>query len=100
MTSTTVHTRPPIRPEPGAAEHTAITPDDARLVLQHLGYAVPGPDRTGTFRGRLVALIAEADITNRLALGRSYPTLVAAMQLARTSPTGIDTLHAIANTPR
>lgn len=82
-------------------EPPRIEPDDAQLVLQHLGYVLPGtPDRTGTIRGRLVALIAEADTANRTALARSYPALVAAVQLARCSPTGIDTLHAIATSTR
>lgn len=98
MTSTIVCTAPTVHwPAPVGDEHLAITPDDARLVLQHLAYTLPGiPDKTGTFRGRLVALIAEADTANRTALTRSYPVLVAAVQLAKCSPTGIDTLHAIA----
>lgn len=102
MTSTTTCPVPAaFQPEPADDEHPAITRDDARLVLQHLGYNLPGiPDKTRTFRGRLVALIAEADTANRTALARSYPALVAAVQLARCSPTGIDTLHTIATNTR
>ncbi|MFJ4787632.1 hypothetical protein [Streptomyces sp. NPDC088794] len=91
----------PVPPSaPAADEQPLITAEDARIVLQHYGHPASGPDRTSTFRGRVVALIAEADAANRLALYRSYPPLVAAVQLARTSPTGIDTLHAIAQTVR
>ncbi|MGV9427139.1 hypothetical protein ACWDO7_22985 [Streptomyces sp. NPDC003656] len=43
-----------------------------------------------------MTLIAEADAANRVTLARAYPGLVAAVQLIRTSPTGIHTLHAIA----
>jgi hypothetical protein len=91
----------PIPPRPApAGEQLQISPDDARLVLQHFGHQTPGagaPCRTGTFRGRLVALIAEADRANRAVLAGAYPTLVGAVQLARSSPTGIDTLLTIAN---
>ncbi|MGW0800329.1 hypothetical protein [Streptomyces sp. NPDC002692] len=73
-----------------------IRPDEARLVLQCYGHDVPGPDRTTTFAGRLVTLIAEADHAGQRAFALAFPTLTAAVQLARHSPTGIDTLRAIA----
>ena len=88
--------RPPAEPRGDHLPDT-ISRDDARLVLQHFGHPTPGPDTVGTFRGRLIALIAEADAAHRRCLTRAYPGLVVAVQLARTSPTGIDTLHAIAN---
>ncbi|WP_019060030.1 hypothetical protein [Streptomyces prunicolor] len=101
MTTTTCPVPTAFQPGGVDDEHPAITRDDARLVLQHLGYTLPGiPDKTHTFRGRLVALIAEADTANRIALARSYPALVAAVRLTRCSPTGIDTLHAIATSTR
>jgi len=77
----------------------AIGPQDALIVLQHFGHTTPGvPDMTGTFRGRLVALIAEADAHDQRHLANAYPALVAAVRLAVSSPTGIATLHAIAST--
>ncbi|MFJ6540577.1 hypothetical protein ACIQMP_08015 [Streptomyces sp. NPDC091385] len=89
----------PLPPKPAPATSTGeeITADQARLVLQHFGHRAPGrPDRSSTWNGRLVTLIAEADAANRIPLARAYPGLVAAVQLVRTSPTGIRTLHAIA----
>ncbi|MFJ8006155.1 hypothetical protein [Streptomyces fagopyri] len=73
-----------------------IRPTDARLVLQHYGHPVPGPDRTTTFAGRLVAFIDEADHAGQRAFALAFPALTAAVQLARYSPTGITTLRAIA----
>ncbi|MER7971031.1 hypothetical protein ABTX35_18890 [Streptomyces sp. NPDC096080] len=60
-----------------AAVGARITAADAVHVLQHFGHSTPGPDRRATFRGRLTALVA--------------------VQLARTSPTGISTLRTIAH---
>lgn len=93
----------PPPPHPATGHPTrraeAISPDDARLVLQYFGHAPLGaPATADSFHRRLVALIAEADVHHRRALARAYPALVAAVQLARTSPTGITTLHAIAHT--
>ncbi|MCI3277575.1 hypothetical protein [Streptomyces cylindrosporus] len=92
---------PPPRPAPAptpAGVSEAISAADTLLVLQHFGYHPPGrPDQTSNFRERLVALIAGADTTHRRHFARAYPALVAAVQLARSSPTGIDTLHTIAN---
>ncbi|MER8030654.1 hypothetical protein ABTZ78_17045 [Streptomyces bauhiniae] len=85
---------PPAKP---LSNDAVITADDASRALEHFGHGLPGaPDRTTGWTGRLIALIAEADAGNRCALSRAYPGLVAAVQLARTSPTGIDTLRAIA----
>ncbi|MFE5140382.1 hypothetical protein ACFRDV_22340 [Streptomyces fagopyri] len=74
-----------------------IRPDDARLVLQHYGHDVPGPDRSDTYSARLVTLIVEADYVQERAFAAAFPALTAAVRLARYSPTGIATLRAIAN---
>ncbi|MDT0435674.1 MULTISPECIES: hypothetical protein [Streptomyces] len=86
-----------VPPHPVPAAGARITAADAVHVLQHFGHSTPGPDRRATFRGRLTALVAEADHANRMALATGYPGLVAAVQLARTSPTGISTLRTIAH---
>ncbi|MCX5601579.1 hypothetical protein OOK29_25855 [Streptomyces phaeochromogenes] len=76
-----------------------ITPQIAAEVLHHYGHR--DTHKPDAFYGLLVKLMAKADYANARSLANAFPTWAAAVDLARYSSTGTDTLAAIAaGTPR
>lgn len=72
-----------------------ISMDDAAHVLWF--FAGGEGYRPGSFTESLISTMAKADSGNMARLALSFPGLCAAVSLAKNSPTGIETLRAIAN---